>query len=99
MKRIIGICCLSLLTLGANARAQEKAAPAAAPPAGMPDMTKMGPMSKPVRKEAEDKKGVDELFKAVEAAWKKGDAEALAELVDFPVIMMSDDSAGNLGYF
>ena len=70
---------------------------AAAPAAGAPDMTKMGPMSRPVTKE--DKKGVDALYKALDEGWKKGDAEAVAENVDFPVIMMSDDSSGAVQHF
>jgi len=47
----------------------------------------------------EDKKGVDALFKSAEEAWKKGDVNALADLCDFPVIMLSDDSKGEVKYF
>jgi hypothetical protein len=97
------ICGLAILTLAATAHAADKApAPAAAPaggapaggaPAGgMPDMSKMGPMSRPVTKQ--DKKGIDDLYKAFEDAMKKGDVAAAADLVDFPVIMLSDDSKG-----
>src|SRR5207249_3432282 len=96
------ICSLIVLGWSAVATAQEKAAPPAGAPAaapaagaaGMPDMTKMGPLSRKVTKE--DKKGVDELYKKSEEAWKKGDVNALAELVDFPVIMLSDDSKGEV---
>jgi hypothetical protein len=91
------ICSLSMLALTGVARAAEPAA--AAPPAGAPDMSKVGPMSRPVTKEKEDKKGVDDLYKAMEDAWKKGDVAALAENVDFPVIMLSDDSAGKAVHF
>ena len=84
------ICGIALVALGATARAADKA-PAAAP-AGMPDMSKMGPMSRPVTKE--DKKGIDALYKAFEDAMKAGDVNAAAALVDFPVIMLSDDSKG-----
>jgi hypothetical protein len=92
MTRTALVCCLSLLTFGASAGAQDKAA---APPAGgAPDMTKMGPMSRPVTKEKEAKKAIEELFKSTEAAWKSGDMNAAADLIDFPVIMLSDDSAG-----
>jgi ketosteroid isomerase-like protein len=95
---------VAMLALGAVAHAADKApaaaAPAAAPvaaapasaPATMPDMTKMGPMSRAVTKA--DKKGVDELYKAFEDAMMKGDINAAADLVDFPVIMLSDDSKG-----
>jgi len=65
------------------------AAPAAAPG---PDMTKVGPMSRKVTKE--DKKGIADVYKAWDEGWKKGDGNALAELVDFPLLMMSDDSKG-----
>jgi hypothetical protein len=68
------------------------AAPAAGAPAGAPDMTKMGPMSRPVTKP--DKKGVDDLYKSFEDAMKKGDVNAAADLVDFPVVMLTDDSKG-----
>src|SRR4051812_10170138 len=100
------ICLMVALALGGPAFAADKApaaaapgtapapgAPAAAPagaPSGMPDMTKMGPMSRPVTKP--DKKGVDDTYKAFEEAMKKGDVNAAADLIDFPVIMMSDDS-------
>jgi len=72
------------------------AAPAAAAPAG-PDMTKVGPMSRKVTKE--DKKGVSETYKAWDEAWKKGDVNALADLIDFPLIMMSDNSKGEEKHF
>jgi ketosteroid isomerase-like protein len=95
------ICGLAILALSSTAGAADKApaaaavpaaaAPAAAP-AGMPDMSKMGPMSRPVTKQ--DKKGIDELYKSFEGAMKKGDINAAADLVDFPVTMLSDDSKG-----
>jgi hypothetical protein len=82
------ICGLAILALSATAAAADKAPAAAAPaaaapagaPAGMPDMSKMGPMSRPVTKQ--DKKGIDELYKSFEAAMKKGDVNAAADLVD-----------------
>jgi hypothetical protein len=90
------ICGVAMLALGSVALAADKApaaaAPAAAVPPAAPDMTKMGPMSRPVTKA--DKKGVDDLYKAFEAAMTKGDVNAAADLVDFPVIMLSDDSKG-----
>jgi hypothetical protein len=83
---------LIILGLSAVAVAEEK--PAAAPPAGAPDMSKVGPLSRKVTKE--DKKGVDELYKSVEAAMKKQDVNAYADLVDFPVLMLTDDSKGQV---
>jgi len=88
--------CLSVLALTGSALAQDKA-DKAAPPAGLPDMSKMGPMSRPVTKE--DKKGIDATFKAMQDAFKKGDVNALADLVDFPVTMLSDDSTGAVKTF
>lgn len=41
-----------------------------------------------------DKKGLDELYKAVEEAARKGDVEAMAARVDFPVMMITDNGAG-----
>jgi hypothetical protein len=95
------ICALGVLLLSRAAFAVDPApaaaAPAAAAPSGMPDMSKMGPMSRPVTKP--DKKGVDDLYKTFEAAMMKGDANAAADLVDFPVIMLSDDSKGVVKHF
>ena len=92
------ICGLAILAIAATAQAADKAPAAAAPsapaeaaPSGM-DMSKMGPMSRPVTKA--DKKGIDDAYKAFEAAMMKGDVNAAADLVDFPVIMLSDDSKG-----
>lgn len=60
-------------------------------------MTKVGPMSRKVTKE--DKKGVSDTYKAWDEGWKKGDANALAELIEFPLIMMSDNSKGEEKHF
>ena len=89
MKRTI--ICIAVLVCGTPALAQDP------PPAGGPDLSKVGPMSRPVTKE--DKKGVDATFKAMEEAWKSGSADAVADLVDFPVIMLSDDATGAPKYF
>jgi uncharacterized protein (TIGR02246 family) len=96
------VCCLIALGFSSVALAQNKAdkadkADKAAPSAGMPDMSKVGPLSRKVTKE--DKKGVQALFKASDDAWMKGDANAVAELIDFPVIMLSDDSKGEVKHF
>lgn len=47
-----------------------------------------------VQNEAADKKEILALFKSMETAEKKGDLEAAASLVDFPVLMVTDDSKG-----
>jgi uncharacterized protein (TIGR02246 family) len=87
----------SLIIMGLSAVAVAEEKPATAPAAGQPDMSKMGPLSRKVTKE--DKKGVDELYKAVEDAMKKQDVNAYADLFDFPVIMLSDDSKGQVQHF
>jgi uncharacterized protein (TIGR02246 family) len=43
---------------------------------------------------AKDKKEIQALYQAMEAAGKRGDIEAAAALIDFPVLMATDDSKG-----
>ena len=97
MTRAVLTLAITLALAASTARAADKApapaAPSAAAPAGgMPDMTKMGPLSRAVTKQ--DKKGIDDLYKAFEDAMMKGDVAAAADLCDFPIIMLSDDSKG-----
>jgi ketosteroid isomerase-like protein len=97
MTRAVMTLAITLALAAGTARAADKApapaAPAAAAPSGgMPDMTKMGPLSRAVTKQ--DKKGIDELYKSFEDAMMKGDVAAAADLCDFPIIMLSDDSKG-----
>jgi hypothetical protein len=47
-----------------------------------------------IRNEAKDKQEIKGLLKKMEAAGKKGDLEAAAALVDFPVTMATDNSKG-----
>jgi uncharacterized protein (TIGR02246 family) len=79
---------LSLLAFAAPATAEEGKAGAAQndPMAGW----------KPpkVTHEAQDRKEISALFKAMEDAGQKGDLDAAAALVDFPVLMVTDDSKG-----
>ena len=84
MKRLLLAICLCL---SSTAFAEEKKPDAAA---GMPDMTKMGPGTRKVQHEAEDKKAIEAMLKASEAAMEKSDLEAAADLIDFPVVMTSD---------
>jgi hypothetical protein len=62
-----------------------------AKPGGEP---KSAMMWTPPKVTHEDKKGLDTLFAGMEAAMMKGDAEASAALVDFPVYMVTDNSKG-----
>jgi hypothetical protein len=45
-------------------------------------------------KAAQDNKEIGALFKSMEAAAMRGDLDAAAALVDFPVLMATDDSKG-----
>ncbi len=47
-----------------------------------------------VTNEAKDRKEIMALFQAMEAAGKRGDVDAAAALVDFPVLMTTDSSKG-----
>jgi hypothetical protein len=47
-----------------------------------------------VREEQKDKKEILAVFGKMDAAGKKGDLEAAVALVDFPVLMITDDSKG-----
>jgi len=47
-----------------------------------------------VKNEKQDRAEIAKLFKAMETAGKKGDIEAAASLIDFPVLMLTDDSKG-----
>jgi ketosteroid isomerase-like protein len=47
-----------------------------------------------VTREAQDKKEITALWKSMEDAQKKGDVNAAADLVDYPVLMITDDSKG-----
>jgi uncharacterized protein (TIGR02246 family) len=48
-----------------------------------------------VKAEAKDKQEIQALFKGMETAARTGDLDAAAALVDFPVMMMTDDSRGD----
>lgn len=49
---------------------------------------------KKVTKEAQDRKEITALIRAMDEAGRKGDLAAAAALVDFPVLMVTDDSKG-----
>ncbi len=49
---------------------------------------------KPKKVTKKDTKGIDALYKASEDAWMKGDLAAAEALHDFPVFMLTDNSAG-----
>ncbi|MGC3999355.1 MAG: DUF4440 domain-containing protein [Anaeromyxobacter sp.] len=58
----------------------------------------MGGWKPPVVKHADkDRKELAAFFKQMQAASEKGDLEAAAALVDFPVLMVTDDAKGEAG--
>lgn len=59
-----------------------------------PDDPMAGWVPRKVTREAADRKEIAALFKAMDDAGKKGDIEAAAALVDFPVLMVTDDKKG-----
>jgi uncharacterized protein (TIGR02246 family) len=60
----------------------------------MMDMTKMGPGARKPTNEKQTKKEIEDSYKKMEEAEKKGDMEAMFAAVDFPVFMMTDDLKG-----
>src|SRR6266542_2343994 len=86
MKKLLLAMFLVLATL-ALAADEKKAAPSDDPMAGW--------VPPKVTNEAKDKQEIKTLFTAMETAGKRGDLDAAAALVDFPVVMMTDDSKGD----
>jgi len=60
----------------------------------MGDEPMYGPMTRLPKDEKKDKKELEAFHKAFEDAAKKGDLDAMAAMVDFPVLMMTDNSKG-----
>src|SRR5713101_5006205 len=58
-------------------------------------MRNMGPMARLPKKPQQDQMELKTFFKQWDAVGKKGDVNAMADMIDFPVIMMTDDSKGN----
>jgi ketosteroid isomerase-like protein len=83
MKRVL----LALLLVPAVAFAQEK-------PAGTSEDPMAGWVPPKVKNAAKDKQEIQALLRSMEGASKKGDLDAAVALVDFPVMMMTDDSKG-----
>jgi hypothetical protein len=78
---------LAVLLVPSLALAQDKPAASADDP-----MASWKPPK--VKNEAKDRQEITAVFKAMEAAGKKGDLDAAAALVDFPVMMITDNSKG-----
>jgi ketosteroid isomerase-like protein len=86
----------ALLAQGTQGSSGTSPTPPAAPASsatasgGMPDMTKMGPATRKLQHEADDKKAIQAMMKASMDAMEKGDVEASAAMIDFPVLMVTD---------
>jgi len=87
MTRILLALMLLVLASPALAQGDTTATPSAADPMA-------GWKPPKVTKEQADKKEIMALFRKMEDAGKKGDLEAAAALIDFPVLMVTDDSEG-----
>lgn len=72
------------LALAAVAQAQE------------PLAVKKGPLSRPASRP--DKAGLQALCKALDEALAKGDLDAAAQWVDFPILMATDGADGEFSY-
>jgi hypothetical protein len=77
----------SMLVLAAPALAAEA-------PAGQAEDPMGGWKPRKVQAEAKDRKEIMALFARMDAASRKGDLEAAAAIVHFPVLMITDDSKG-----
>lgn len=80
----------------APAKAADEAKPADAKPAAPAmDMSKMGPMTRPVKNAKKIVREVQAFIKKEEAAMKKHDLAASMALIDFPVWMVTDNAKGD----
>jgi hypothetical protein len=96
MKKLFAVAVMVLGTLafaqapeGSKPAAQAKSPPQAQKGAAMAGWT-------PSRVTQEDKKGLDALWKAFGQAMMAQDLDKAADLVDFPVLMVSDDAQGKV---
>jgi hypothetical protein len=64
------------------------------PDTAMGDQPMYGPMTRLPKDDKKDKKEIEAFNKAFEAAAMKGDLDTMAGMVDFPVLMMTDNSKG-----
>jgi len=63
-------------------------------PAAAPDMKNMGPMVRQPKNSQQDQKELKKFYTDWNGCWKKGDLNAAADLVDFPVMMLTDNTRG-----
>ena len=94
IRKLVFACLVAALAAPAFAEDAPKPAATSGAPAAAPDMQHMGPATRIPKNEKADKKELDAYFKASKEASEKGDVQAMADLVDFPVLMMTDDAKG-----
>ncbi len=87
MRRTLAACVAGWILAG-WAMAQDKPAP--------PDMRNVGPLTRQPKKAQQDKMELKTFFKQWDGVGKKGDVNAMADMIDFPVTMITDDSKGNI---
>ncbi|MGV3619455.1 MAG: hypothetical protein ACO1OB_01485 [Archangium sp.] len=76
------------------ANAATAATPAPAPAGGGMDMSKMGPAARKSKNEAAVKKEVEAWWVTEEALMKAKNYDAVADRIDFPILMATDSMAG-----
>jgi SnoaL-like protein len=87
MRRTL-VACVAGWILAGWAMAQDKP--------GMPDMRNVGPIARLPKKAQQDKTELKTFFKQWHAVGKKGDVNAMADMIDYPVMMLTDDTKGNV---
>ncbi len=103
MKRTILLCTAAVVFAGSAWAQGKEAKPTAAPSAPAQgsamqhmDMTKMGPQARKPTNEKQTKKEIEDFYKKMEETSQKGDLEAMASMVDFPIYMATDDLKGTI---
>ncbi len=93
MKHLLIALTVALLTGSALAQGPDTR-PTATPQIAGQDLTKMGPWTRKPINEAQIRREVTDFFKQEELLMKRGDFDAMAARIDFPVFMATDDAKG-----
>ena len=95
MTRSIRLLALLSLVLPSITLAQGSAAPAAEPKGGGDPMAGFSPRKVTPAQEKEASQQIHALFKKMEQAGMKGDLDGAVSAIDFPVLMLTDNKAGD----
>jgi uncharacterized protein (TIGR02246 family) len=87
---------MALVAVAFPAAAQEKTGTSGAQGTPSADDPMAGWVARKVTNEAASRKEIQAYFKAMDQASRKGDLEAAADLIDFPVLMVTDSSKGEV---